>query len=155
MEERESAEQRYKQKVYLRQLQPPTPQPIEIQVQEVLLPGQTAKPPIHVRVGKREPRTPSPIVIKSAPPPVPPAESDQPIIYNKYVPPPKQPPQQVLPFISPRTVSMSVFRSSFIVIPISHPNHVSFHSFTSNHHRFLFPSRSHRGRTVVTLQTCS
>ena len=98
IEERESTEQRYKQKVYLRQLQPPTPQPIEIQVQEVLLQGQTPKPPIHVRVGKREPRTPSPIVIKSAPPPLPPNESDQPIVYNKYVPPPKQPPQQVLFF---------------------------------------------------------
>jgi hypothetical protein len=39
-EERESAEQIYKQKVYLRQLQPPTPQPLEIQVQEVLIKPQ-------------------------------------------------------------------------------------------------------------------
>lgn len=96
IEERESAEQIYKQKVYLRQLQPPTPQPVEIQVQEVLLPSQGQKPPIHVRVGQREPRTPSPIVIKSTPPQPPSAESEQPIVYNKYVPPPKQPPQQVL-----------------------------------------------------------
>jgi len=95
IEERESAEQKYKQKVYLRQLQPPTPQPIEIQVKEVLLQSQKSKPPIHVRVSKPEPRTPSPIVIKSTPPQLPPTESDQPIIYNKYVPPPKQPPQQV------------------------------------------------------------
>ncbi|CAF1414673.1 unnamed protein product [Adineta steineri] len=96
IEERESVEQRYKQKVYLRQLQPPTPQPVEIQVQEVLIPGQTPKPPIHVRVGKREPRTPSPIVIKTAPPQPPLIDSDQPIVYNKYVPPPKQPPQQII-----------------------------------------------------------
>ncbi len=99
IEERESAEQIYKQKVYLRQLQPPTPQPIEIQVQEVLIQPQTQKPPIHVRVGQREPRTPSPIVIKSTPPQPPPTEPDQPIIYNKYVPPPKQPPQQVSSFV--------------------------------------------------------
>lgn len=99
IQERESADQVYKQKVYLRQLQPPTPQPVEIQVQEVLVEPQVPKPPIHVRVGKREPRTPSPIIIKSTPPQPPPNESDQPIIYNKYVPPPKQPPQQVLQLI--------------------------------------------------------
>jgi hypothetical protein len=98
-EERESAEQIYKQKVYLRQLQPPTPQPLEIQVQEVLIKPQVQQPPIHVRVGQREPRTPSPIIIKTAPPQPPPPESDQPIIYNKYVPPPKQLPQQVTTFI--------------------------------------------------------
>lgn len=95
IQERESAQQIYKQKVYLRQLQPPTPQPIDIQVQEVLIQSQKQKPPIHVRVGHREPRTPSPIIIKSTPPQFPSKESDQPIIYNKYVPPPKQPPQQV------------------------------------------------------------
>jgi hypothetical protein len=94
-EVRESHEKVYKQKVYLRQLQPPTPQPIEIQVQEVLIPPQIQKPPIHVRIGQREPRTPSPIIIKTAPPQPPPIESDQPIVYNKYIPPPKQPPQQV------------------------------------------------------------
>ncbi|CAF1120991.1 unnamed protein product [Adineta steineri] len=95
-EERESAEQVYKQKVYLRQLQPPTPQPLEIQVQEVLIKPQIQKLPIHVHVGHQEPRTPSPIVIKSAPPPAPPEDSGQPIIYNKYLPPPKQPPQQII-----------------------------------------------------------
>lgn len=109
IEQRESAEQIYKQKVYLRQLQPPTPQPVEVQVQEVLLPSQGPKPPIHVRVGQREPRTPSPIVIKSTPPKPPPQNSDQPIIYNKYVPPPKQPPQQV-----DNSVSFSFF-FNFIV----------------------------------------
>jgi hypothetical protein len=97
---RESHEQVYKQKVYLRQLQPPTPQPIEIQVQEVLVKSQTPKPPIHVRVAQPEPRTPSPIVIKTAPPQPPSMESTEPIIYNKYLPPPKQPPQQVTYFIS-------------------------------------------------------
>jgi hypothetical protein len=101
IEERESGEQRYKQKVYLRQLQPPTPQPIEIQVQEILIQPQVQKAPIHVRVGHRAPRTPSPIVIKSAPPQPPQPEPDQPIIYNKYVPPPKQPLQQVLSIIYP------------------------------------------------------
>ncbi|CAF1106585.1 unnamed protein product [Rotaria magnacalcarata] len=96
IQERESAEKIYKQKVYLRQLQPPTPQPIEIQVQEVLLQPQTQKPPIHIRVGQREPRTPSPIIIKSTPPQPPFTDSDQPVIYNKYVPPPKQAPQQII-----------------------------------------------------------
>lgn len=77
-------------------MQPPTPQPVEIQVQEVLIQPEKAKPPIHVRVGQREPRTPSPILIKSAPPPPPPSQSnDQPIVYTKYLPPPKQPPRQV------------------------------------------------------------
>lgn len=130
IEQRESAEQIYKQKVYLRQLQPPTPQPVEVQVQEVLLPTQGPKPPIHVRVGQREPRTPSPIVIKSTPPKPPPQNSDQPIVYNKYVPPPKQPPQQVhfllFLFVS---ISLFLFRLSFIVIPIYHRNHVCQLSF--------------------------
>ncbi len=94
-EVRESHEKTYKQKVYLRQLQPPTPQPVEIQVQEVLIKPHMQKPPIHVRVGQTEPRTPSPILIKTAPPPAPPSEPTQPIVYNKYLPPPKQPPQQV------------------------------------------------------------
>jgi len=99
-EVRESHEKTYKQKVYLRQLQPPTPQPVEIQVQEVLIKPHMQKPPIHVRVGQNEPRTPSPILIKTAPPPAPPSEPTQPIVYNKYLPPPKQPPQQVTYFIS-------------------------------------------------------
>lgn len=100
-EVRESDEQVYKQKVYLRQLQPPTPQPVEIQVQEVLVQPQTQKPPIHVRVGQREQRTPSPIIIKTAPPQPPPEQqSNQPIVYNKYLPPPKQPPQQVIQYLS-------------------------------------------------------
>ena len=68
---------------------------MEIQVQEILVQPQIQKPPIHVRVGQREPRTPSPIIIKTAPPQPPSVESDQPIVYNKYLPPPKQPPQQV------------------------------------------------------------
>ena len=95
IEERESADQIYKQKVYIRQLQPPTPRPIEIQVKEVLLEPPKPKSPVHVRVGQREPPTPSPVIIKSSPPQPPPTESTEPIIYNKYVPPPKQPPQQV------------------------------------------------------------
>lgn len=96
-EARESQEQVYTQKVYLRQLQPPTPQPVEIQVKEVLIKPQTEKPPIHVHVGQREPRTPSPIVIKTAPPPPPPqTNANEPIVYNKYLPPPKQQPQQII-----------------------------------------------------------
>ena len=109
VEQRESREQIYKQKVYLRQLQPPTPQPIEIQVQEVLLKGEPPKPPIHVRVGQQEPRTPSPIYIKGAPPQPPPIEPDQPIVYNKYVPPPKQAPQQVITGILLSLTSPSLF----------------------------------------------
>lgn len=108
VEERESAEQIYKQKVFLRQLQPPTPQPVEIQIQEVLIPPGKPKAPLHVRVGQREPRTPSPIVIKTAPPQAP-TQSDEPIVYNKYVPPPKQPPQQVSSYFS------SLFRIYFVL----------------------------------------
>lgn len=97
IEERESVEQIYHQKVYLRQLQPPTPQPVEIQVQEVLIPPPPPKSPIHVRVAQAQARTPSPILIKSAPPPPPPSqERDQPIVYNKYIPPPKQAPRQII-----------------------------------------------------------
>ncbi|CAF1289970.1 unnamed protein product [Rotaria sordida] len=95
-EERESREQVYRQRVFLRQLQPPTPQPIEVQIQEVLIKPEIQKPPIHVHIGQREPRTPPPITIKTQPPPPPPIESNQPIIYNKYLPPPKQPPPQII-----------------------------------------------------------
>lgn len=133
VEERESAEQIYKQKVFLRQLQPPTPQPVEIQIQEVLIPPGKPKAPLHVRVGQREPRTPSPIVIKATPPQAP-AQSDGPTVYNKYIPPPKQPPQQVSSsFSSPFLLVVNVvfflslsiiFRSLFINFPIYHPNHV-------------------------------
>ncbi|CAF1548759.1 unnamed protein product [Didymodactylos carnosus] len=95
IEERESRDQVYKQPVYLRQLQPPTPAPVEIQIQEVLIKPEIQRPPLHVRVASREPRTPSPILIKSAPPRPPLPEPEQPIIYNKYVPGPKPTPQQV------------------------------------------------------------
>ncbi|CAF0833535.1 unnamed protein product [Didymodactylos carnosus] len=96
VEERESKDQRYKQTVYVRQLQPPTPAPVEIQVQEVLIQPKVQRPPLHVRVASREPRTPSPIIIKSAPPRPPSPVSEQPVIYNKYVPGPKPAPQQVI-----------------------------------------------------------
>ena len=99
VETKESGEQVYKQQVYLRQYQPPTPEPIDIEVQEVVIKPQVQRPPIHVYVGpnreRNTQRTPSPILIKSAPPQPPPATSG-PIVYNKYVPIEyKQPPQQV------------------------------------------------------------
>lgn len=144
IEERESVEQIYHQKVYLRQLQPPTPQPVEIQVQEVLIPPPPPKSPIHVRVAQAQARTPSPILIKSAPPPPPPSqERDQPIVYNKYIPPPKQAPRQIIihhyPELPPKP------RLSFLSLLLTN---MSF-SFS------LFPFRSNCRRTMAAVQTGS
>ncbi len=83
----------------MRQYQPPTPEPIDIQVQEVVIKPQVQRPPIHVYVGANQnrdtQRTPSPILIKSVPPqPLP--EPNEPLVYNKYIPVDhKPPPQQV------------------------------------------------------------
>lgn len=100
IETKESGGQVYKQQVFLRQYQPPTPEPIDIQVREVVIKPQVQRPPIHVYVGpsqqRDEQRTPSPILIKSAPP-EPPPETTGPIVYNKYVPIDYQPaPQQII-----------------------------------------------------------
>ncbi len=99
IETQEGGEKVYKQQVYLRQYQPPTPEPIDIQVQEVVVKPQVQRPPIHVYVGanqnRESQRTPSPILIKSAPPQPPPIRSE-PLVYNKYIPVDhKPPPQQV------------------------------------------------------------
>ncbi len=99
VETQEGGEQVYKQQVYLRQYQPPTPEPIDIQVHEVVIKPQVQRPPIHVHVGANQnrdtQRTPSPILIKSAPPQPLPA-LNEPLIYNKYIPVDnKPPPQQV------------------------------------------------------------
>ncbi|CAF1383172.1 unnamed protein product [Adineta steineri] len=101
IETQEGGAQVYKQQVYLRQYQPPTPEPVDIQVQEVFVKPQVQRPPIHVHVGlsknRDTQRTPSPILIKTAPPQAPPPSSEEPIIYNKYVPVDfKQPPQQII-----------------------------------------------------------
>ena len=97
VETQEGAAQVYKQQVYLRQYQPPTPEPIEIQVQEVIIKPQVQRPPIHVHVGSNQQRdgqrTPSPILIKSVPP-QPPPSSNEPLLYNKYVPIDYKPPTQ-------------------------------------------------------------
>jgi hypothetical protein len=100
VETQEGGEQVYKQQVYLRQYQPPTPEPIDIQVQEVVIKPQVQRPPIHVHVGANQnrdtQRTPSPILIKSAPPQPLPA-LNEPLIYNKYIPVDyKPPPQQII-----------------------------------------------------------
>ena len=99
VETHEGGEQVYKQQVFLRQYQPPTPEPIDIQVQEVAVKPQIQRPPIHVHVGpaanRETQRTPSPILIKSAPPPPPPA-TEETVFYNKYIPLETKPlPQQV------------------------------------------------------------
>ncbi|CAF0742742.1 unnamed protein product [Rotaria sordida] len=97
IETREADEQVYKQQVYLRQYQPPTPDPIDIQIQEIIVKPKIQRPPIHVYVGPTQDRdaqrTPSPILIKSAPPQLPPS-SGEPIVYNKYVPLDYKPPRQ-------------------------------------------------------------
>ncbi|CAF1011954.1 unnamed protein product [Didymodactylos carnosus] len=96
VEKRASKDQTYKQRVYLRQLQPPTPTPIEVQIQEVLIKSEVQLPPIHVRIAAREPRTPSPILIKSDPPRAPLSKPEQDVIFTKYVPGPKSTPQQII-----------------------------------------------------------
>ncbi|CAF2381047.1 unnamed protein product [Rotaria sp. Silwood2] len=100
IETHEADEQVYKQQVYLRQYQPPTPEPVEIQIQEVVVKPKPQRPPIHVYVGQASDRdiqrTPSPILIKSAPP-QPQPHLNEPIVYNKYIPVDyKQPPQQII-----------------------------------------------------------
>ena len=88
VETQEGGAQVYKQQVFLRQYQPPTPEPVDIQVQEVPIKPQAQRPPIHVYVGpnrsRDEQRTPSPILIKSAPPPRLPIQNES-IVYNKYI----------------------------------------------------------------------
>ncbi|CAF2041181.1 unnamed protein product [Rotaria magnacalcarata] len=89
VETREGHEQVYKQQVYLRQYQPPTPEPIDIQVHEVIVKPPVQREPIHVHVGpsqnRHTQRTPSPILIRSAPPQAPPLTSE-PLVFHKYVP---------------------------------------------------------------------
>ncbi|CAF0758044.1 unnamed protein product [Didymodactylos carnosus] len=88
IERRESKQQNYKQPVYLKQIQPPTPDPVEIQVHEVLVKPQIQPRPIHVRIAAREQKTPSPILIQSQPPnPLP--QLEQNIVYKKFIPSPQ------------------------------------------------------------------
>ena len=114
VETQEGTAQFYKQQVYLRQYQPPTPEPIEIQVQEVIIKPQVQRPPIHVHVGpnqqRDEQRTPSPILIKSVPP-QPAPSSNEPLLYNKYVSIDSKPPAQQVchPFISRWLIWSSTF----------------------------------------------
>lgn len=129
VETQESGEQVYRQQVYVRQYQPPTPEPVDIQVQEIAIKPQPLRPPIHVYVGSNQnraaQRTPSPILIRSAPPQAPPSV-EGPRVYNKYVPiDHKPPPQQVCLLWIVMSVSISLSRSSFIVILNYHQNHVS------------------------------
>ncbi|CAF4666530.1 unnamed protein product, partial [Rotaria magnacalcarata] len=56
VETREGHEQVYKQQVYLRQYQPPTPEPIDIQVHEVIVKPPVQREPIHVHVGPSQNR---------------------------------------------------------------------------------------------------
>ncbi len=113
VETHEGGEQVYRQQVYLRQYQPPTPEPIDIQVQEVVVKPQVQRPPIHVYVGPGQnrdaQRTPSPILIKSVPPQPPPAASE-PVVYNKYIPIDyKPPPQQVCSMKTISKIASSFF----------------------------------------------
>ncbi len=117
----------------MRQYQPPTPDPIDIEVQEVVIKPQIQRPPIHVYVGpdqnKDGQRTPSPILIKSVPPQPPTPLVTESIVYNKYIPVDyKPPPQQVGDIIKIKVVLVVclIIRSSFIVILNCHPNHVSY-----------------------------
>jgi len=90
----------YKQQVYLRRYQPPTPDPVDIQIQEKYLKPRIQRPPIHVYVtpskNRDEQSTPSPILIKSVPPEPTLSYEETPIFYNKYIPVNyKSPPRQV------------------------------------------------------------
>ena len=159
VETKEGGEQVYRQQVYLRQYQPPTPEPVDIQVQEVVIKPQVVRPPIHVYVGANQnraaQRTPSPILIRSAPP-QPPPPSEEPRVFNKYIPVDyKQPPQQVCRcLILCTSVQFSPIRSSFIVILNYHQNHVSHntHRYSLLNFRFFFlfdMKRSYCCRTMA------
>ena len=167
VETHEGGEQVYKQQVYLRQYQPPTPEPVEIQVHEILVKPKVQRPPIHVHVGpsrnRDAQRTPSPILIKSAPP-QPPPPSDEPVFYNKYVPMDyKSPPQQVCNVIYRNKKFVffffTIIRSSFIVILNYHRSHVSSYDSISllvTLACFLFSiERAYCCRTMASEQTCT
>ncbi len=83
----EREKQIYKQPLYLRQYQSPTPEPVDIQIREVLVKPRVQQPPVHVYIKPRdEQRTPSPILIQSSPPQLTRSSSNGPIVYNKYIP---------------------------------------------------------------------
>lgn len=95
------AEERiYRQPIYLRQFQAPTPEPINIEIQEVLVDSSTRRSPIEVTVRRRSLKTPSPIFIRSEPPITRPAEDNRVYVYEKLVPSKEKEKRQVRIFVS-------------------------------------------------------
>ncbi|CAF0969627.1 unnamed protein product [Rotaria sp. Silwood1] len=85
----------YKQRVFVRYLQPPTP-PVSgaIIVREKQLPPPPPEPPLVIKRAPPPPPTPPPITIRERPPPMPPPEGTT--VINKVIPPPAKPPRQVI-----------------------------------------------------------
>ncbi|CAF0874870.1 unnamed protein product [Didymodactylos carnosus] len=85
----------YKQRVFVRYLQPPTP-PVggTIIVREKQAPPPPPDPPIVLRRAPPPPPTPPPVIIRERPPPVPPPEGTT--IIDKIIPSFQKPPRQVI-----------------------------------------------------------
>ncbi|CAF2479362.1 unnamed protein product [Rotaria sp. Silwood2] len=85
----------YKQRVFVRYLQPPTP-PVggTIIVREKQPPAPPPDPPIVIKRAPPPPPTPPPVTIRERPPPMPPPEGTT--VIDKIVPPGPKPPRQVI-----------------------------------------------------------
>ncbi|CAF3370730.1 unnamed protein product [Rotaria socialis] len=85
----------YKQRVFVRYLQPPTP-PVggTIIVREKQPPAPAPDPPIVIKRAPPAPPTPPPVTIRERPPPIPPAEGTT--VIDKLVPPGPKPARQVI-----------------------------------------------------------
>ncbi|CAF0752235.1 unnamed protein product [Rotaria sp. Silwood1] len=85
----------YKQRVFVRYLQPPTP-PVggTIIVREKQPPLPPPDPPIVIKRAPPPPPTPPPVTIRERPPPMPPPEGTT--VIDKLVPPGPKPPRQVI-----------------------------------------------------------
>jgi hypothetical protein len=85
----------YKQRVFVRYLQPPTP-PVggTIIVREKQPPPPQPDPPIVIKRAPPAPPTPPPVIIRERPPPIPPTEGTT--VIDKIVPAGPKPPRQVV-----------------------------------------------------------
>ncbi|CAF3408894.1 unnamed protein product [Rotaria socialis] len=86
----------YKQRIFVRYLQPPTP-PVSgsIIIREKQLPQPPPESPLIIRrAPPPPPPTPPPVVIRERPPPIPPPQPTT--IINKIIPAPQKPPRQVI-----------------------------------------------------------
>ncbi|CAF2540535.1 unnamed protein product [Rotaria sp. Silwood2] len=85
----------YKQRVFVRYLQPPTPPPSgAIIVREKQPPQPPPDSPLVIKRAQPPPPTPPPITIRERPPPMPPPEGTT--VINKMIPAPAKPSRQVI-----------------------------------------------------------